>query len=315
MILQNSHRGKIDKAGCFVKLIVMLTYFYKDLASPEMPPVMIRDTYQDDGAVFHQHDYVEIALVRQGHSIHRLQSKEGDILKNSIIKGDVFTVLPGEVHSYVKCKHYRVYNVCLAPSFLQEERESLSKLKHFDTFFNENRSFNVNQLHLTPVEFLNAELCLKRIWMAQNSTRKSRELALKIALLDLFLTVFDSSSIPWKKTETKVEEALFLSISEMENHPERPFDLKRTARKAGMSVSSYMQKFKHVVGMPPGEYSMRLRLDMARRLLETSDLQLEDVAQECGFCDTNYLIRLFKRRFGITPGKHRARCNPIPVQA
>lgn len=289
----------------------MLTYFYKDLASPGFPPVTIRDTYQDNGAVFHQHDFVEIALVRQGHSTHMIQSREGAVLENSIIKGDVFTVLPGEVHSYVKCKHYRVYNVCLAPSFLQEEWESLSKLKHFDTFFNRTRNFNVNQLHLVPTDFLNAESCLKRIWMAQNSTGQSRGLALKIALLDFFLTVFDSSSSTWKKTETKVEEALFLSVSELENHPERPFDLKRTARKAGMSVSGYMQKFKHMVGIPPGEYSMRLRLDMARGLLETSDLQLKDIAQKCGFCDTNYLIRLFKRRFRVTPGKHRALCNPI----
>ncbi|MFA6930452.1 MAG: AraC family transcriptional regulator [Lentisphaeria bacterium] len=289
----------------------MLTYFYKDLASLEFPPVMIRDTYQDDGAVFHKHDYVEIALVRQGHSVHRIQSAGGAVLENSIIKGDVFTVLPGEVHSYVKCKHYRVYNVCLAPSFLLDEWESLSKLKHFDAFFNSTRNFNVNQLHLVPVDFLYAELCLKRIWMAQNSSGQSRRLALKISLMDFLLTVFDSSSTPWKKTETKVDETLFLSISNLENHPERPFDLKRITRKAGMSVSGYIQKFKHVVGIPPGEYSIRLRLDMSRKLLETSYLQLADIAQKCGFCDTNYLIRLFKRRFGITPGKYRAHYNLI----
>jgi len=45
-----------------------------------------------------------------------------------------------------------------------------------------------------------------------------------------------------------------------------------------------------------------MRLEKARRLLETPDVALADVAQRTGFSDQAHLTRLFKREFGTTPG-------------
>ena len=82
-------------------------------------PVMVRDTYQDEFAAAHAHDYIEIALVHNGRGTHLNHFKDGKVLANTIIKGDLFTILPGEVHSYANCKSYLVYNLCIGVDFFR----------------------------------------------------------------------------------------------------------------------------------------------------------------------------------------------------
>lgn len=43
------------------------------------------------------------------------------------------------------------------------------------------------------------------------------------------------------------------------------------------------------------------RLTRAKSLLETTDLSVKEISQECGFDDYNYFSRVFKKRYGISP--------------
>lgn len=56
----------------------------------------------------------------------------------------------------------------------------------------------------------------------------------------------------------------------------------------------------------PGKEIVRQRIERARRLLAETDLTLDAVAADCGFCHASYLINTFKRKTGTTP--HRFRC-------
>ena len=75
-----------------------------------------------------------------------------------------------------------------------------------------------------------------------------------------------------------------------------------------MSLSSYAHKFKEIVGIPPAEYVAMLRLEQVRRQLEYTNLSLYEIAVANGYSSDNYLIRLFKKRYGITPKKFRMLC-------
>ena len=46
-------------------------------------------------------------------------------------------------------------------------------------------------------------------------------------------------------------------------------------------------------------------LNIARRLLAQSSLDVNDVAKRCGFSSASYFIRTFHKTFGITPAKYR----------
>ena len=57
--------------------------------------------------------------------------------------------------------------------------------------------------------------------------------------------------------------------------------------------------------MAPIEYCNLLRLERSRRQLEETNLSLNEIAATNGFCDSNYLGRLFKKRYGIPPASYR----------
>jgi AraC family transcriptional regulator len=74
------------------------------------------------------------------------------------------------------------------------------------------------------------------------------------------------------------------------------------AREARLSPAHFARAFKESVGRAPHQHLMGLRLDRARRMLETPDAGLSDVALRTGFADQAHFTRFFKRQFGVTPG-------------
>jgi len=74
------------------------------------------------------------------------------------------------------------------------------------------------------------------------------------------------------------------------------------AGEAGLSPAHFARAFRESLGQPPHQYLLALRLERARRLLETTHASLSDIAQRAGFADQAHFTRLFKRAFGVTPG-------------
>lgn len=79
------------------------------------------------------------------------------------------------------------------------------------------------------------------------------------------------------------------------------------ARFAGMSERSFARIFKSQTGMNPSLYVELSRLDVARRLLEQSDVPLKSVAHNAGFGSIASLRRAFLRRLGLSPIDYRRR--------
>lgn len=79
------------------------------------------------------------------------------------------------------------------------------------------------------------------------------------------------------------------------------------ARLAGMSERSLARLFKAQTGMSPSLYVELSRLDIARRLLEQTDVPRKSVAYEAGFGSIASLRRAFQRRLSLTPIEYRRR--------
>jgi AraC-like DNA-binding protein len=77
------------------------------------------------------------------------------------------------------------------------------------------------------------------------------------------------------------------------------------ARRAGMSPSTLLRRFRTATGYAPMEYLIRLRLDRARELLATTNRRITEVAFETGFRDSNYFARRFRQHTGVSPRQYR----------
>lgn len=86
-------------------------------------------------------------------------------------------------------------------------------------------------------------------------------------------------------------------------------DLSLSAQAKLLNVnSSYLSTlFKKELGTTLTEYVSRRRVDYAMFLLDSTSLQIQTIAQNCGIPDVNYFTRTFKKYAGTTPKEYRSR--------
>jgi transcriptional regulator GlxA family with amidase domain len=87
---------------------------------------------------------------------------------------------------------------------------------------------------------------------------------------------------------------------------QRNLPVKSLAQHAAMSPRNFARLFQQEVGRTPGRYIENLRLEAARRQIESAAMSFEEIAVSCGFNSAEILRRAFERRLGVTPRQYRA---------
>lgn len=78
-----------------------------------------------------------------------------------------------------------------------------------------------------------------------------------------------------------------------------------TAEVVHFSVSYLRQIFKEVTGDNFNEYLIRKRMEKAAKLLCTTSLKIQEIAEACGYDDQRYFASSFKKQYGCTPTKFK----------
>ncbi len=79
---------------------------------------------------------------------------------------------------------------------------------------------------------------------------------------------------------------------------------------------SLERKFRRVLGRSPLEEIRRVRVDLAKQLLCSTDLPMPIVARRSGFSEAKQLSQVFRSLVGMTPTSYRARFRlPEPDQS
>lgn len=96
-------------------------------------------------------------------------------------------------------------------------------------------------------------------------------------------------------------------IDHMREHLEQEMPVADLAARANMSERTFIRRFREVAGMTPGHYLQKMRVDMAKRMLEDTDLPLEKIVGKVGYRDVSSFRRLFKKEVAVSPGAFRDR--------
>lgn len=73
------------------------------------------------------------------------------------------------------------------------------------------------------------------------------------------------------------------------------------ARMCGRSLSAFKRDFQQLFNAPPGRWLREQRLRRAKLLLSAGDLQVSEVAFQCGFENLSHFSKAFKEEFGHSP--------------
>ena len=79
------------------------------------------------------------------------------------------------------------------------------------------------------------------------------------------------------------------------------------ANALGLSRKTLCTRFKNETGETFAAYVRRLRVERARRLLDTTDYEIAQIAYQTGFSSQSHLQTAFKSATGLTPREWRTR--------
>ena len=95
------------------------------------------------------------------------------------------------------------------------------------------------------------------------------------------------------------------AINYVNNNLDRPVSLEELAAESFFSVYHFHRIFVAVTGESVHNFTTRMRLEKAAKLLTFSKDQVATIAYQCGFSSPSTLSRAFKQYFGVSPSAYR----------
>lgn len=120
-----------------------------------------------------------------------------------------------------------------------------------------------------------------------------------------------------EQSENPVQQLISKAMFLLRKSLDQPVNMKNLAKELLMSYSKFRKEFKNITGFSPYEYHLTLRINMSKELLNSTTLNIGEIACQTGFESVFYFSKLFKRKVGLSPkhyrlqGKtHRISCSP-----
>ncbi len=257
----------------------------------------------------HLHDdFFELVFVRSGSAFHNLDGKE---LK--IGAGSVFIVHPGHVHFYKNANNLEIYNILFAPDFLRHFEDDIRDLPVYQMLFNLNVSgerWNVFQLDRSC--FDSAAALLDDI-LAEEDRRAAGARTAVLADFCKVMLLFCRNCRPDDSGAFRAPPNAYrigVLMAALESRCAERWTLNSMAACSKMSESSFRQRFREFTGTAPVSFLINARLRKAAAMLARGESDVSGTAAACGFPDSNYFSRLFRRKYGMSPRRFRQEARP-----
>lgn len=265
-------------------------------------PVWVTRSMQRDEIPSHSHDYLELALVVSGSAFQTLRDLHGKRYSFWVFQGDVFAILPGETHEYDEGHDFALYNCSLRSDCLDGALRFLYGQEDWLDFTNSGE--NRRKRHLDVNSRHEAGECLDRVIEELNARPQNfREMA-TAKITEFVIGIL--RGIPSELTAHRNgHPGILKTVAYMEEHPEQAHTLEKLSLRAAMGVSTYTRRFRQEIGLSPGQYLQKLRMEIVKQQLCNTERSEIEIAERCGLDSANYMIRIFRRHYGMTPAAYR----------
>lgn len=86
---------------------------------------------------------------------------------------------------------------------------------------------------------------------------------------------------------------------------ERTIDIPQMVKELPMSYSKFRKLFKEQTGTSPHQYYLNLRISRAKSLLQTTELNINEIAYQSGFESEYYFSKFFKKKVNLSATEYR----------
>jgi len=249
------------------------------------------------------HSVSEVPFLRlsfqDGPAVKTLNERRGKVRSRVFILGDVSISPPGlTCGTWTLKRSTHRLNIGIEPHLISE----IAELAGTDS----NRVEFVEHFGSQDPDFYHVA---RRLLDEQQTSGLGGRLytdALITELVIHLLRKYSSGGIREDKTRDGFARAQLAPALEMIHDDLRSnFSLKELARTANLSPYHFSRAFKRVIGLPPHQYVLARRVQLAKQLLTDTSLSISEVAYQLGFYDQSHFTYHFKRLVGITPSALR----------
>lgn len=247
----------------------------------------------------HSHKRIELNYVLQGKCVMRLEDELVELNRNNCI-----LILPGSEHDfYVNSKS----GVKIVQIEFKINHDFIAALKER---YNLELSF-IHDLLALQINFLkipyNPEIknCMERIILEKKMQRTNHEPLIELYFLELviILSRFINKQINYQQQaeNSYLRKALDIMHSSFSSN----ISIKEIAIKSNVTPRYLHKLFKTHLQSAPKEYYDHLKIKKTLELLANQELPIKEIAYSTGFSSPQYFSRMFKQKYGFSPGTYR----------
>lgn len=252
-----------------------------------------------DPCYVEQHRSYSIALVTDGNFQYRTAQGSALMTPGSLLLGNEGACF--------ECGHQHTRgDRCLAFHFSPEVFESIA------ASVPGTRGLALAAPRLPPVPSVLALLAAAQALRDESgSAEEFQEVALRLAGV-VQAALNDDPSLARRPPTPRDERRVAAALRRIEAQDGARLPVDALAAEAAVSPFHFVRIFEKVVGVTPGQYMLRMRLQRAAVRLRRSHDAIAAVALDCGFDDLSTFNRQFRRATGLTPGAYRMQRVPLP---
>lgn len=278
-----------------------LSYFTDD----DSFPFFIQYGRHDEDLYIHSHeDFFELVIVLNGNASHIVDDE-----KFQIRKGDVFVIGNNTSHGYQDTSDFRICNIMYRLENLFPGNYDITRCAGFHALFllepyvSKEYKF-ASRLKLTQADFDITRKMVDRMLLEFQNKSDGWRTMLQSSFMTLVVTLSRLYDFNGSFKEPDIIN-IAIAISYIENHFTEDISLQLLAKLSHYSERHFTRIFNETYHTTPINYIISLRIRSACKLLRESPVSVCEIASRCGFNNSNYFSRIFRKQLGITPTQYR----------
>ena len=244
----------------------------------------------------HHHTECELSVFLEGSGIYSIHGREYEFHA-----GDIFLFGSNEAHCITEiCEKINLLNIQFEPRFLWENSENTELLNIFAA---RNKNFSnkfSDDTHLFKL--------ITDIEKEISQKLPCYKINIKCLLLSALTHIvrnydyIDQNKII--NSHSPTTGSLKKAINYIDSHFTEKITLEGISKSACMSETHFCATFKKYNGISPWEYITIKRVEKAKQLLKTSNINKLEIAEICGFSSSSNFYKMFSKITGKKPSDY-----------
>lgn len=246
----------------------------------------------------HCHDYWEFTIITRGRILHKINGLERTVRENTLL-----VLRPDDTHSLNRTDNQDItyINIGVKNEVLKTVLSAFSGGMYDFLLKSPFVEFEISKS--TSIYFTNM---FNKFQSAVHSKSESDDY-----LSIIFVSVIRELLLC--ANNSKQKQNYSATVNEFIEHMRRPENLTLSIediiKRMNYSHCHIIRLFKKETGTTPSQYFLKIKLNYARSMLETTDLSVLDIAATVGFSSLGHFTKVFKNQYSLPPASYRKKWN------